>query len=150
MHSPGVSLGVGPGAAPACAVGADGVASVGCLVDTTVGGVSGSVEVSSAVVSWLVSVVSAASANGAVSIAVVAAGVVIGGVGGVVRAGVGGVAVMSVSVVVVAGGDVSSDGGDSVAVVVAPFGFDFGGDFDSLNLAEGEESSGECEFHCVV
>ena len=72
MHSPLVAERVVSAAAPACAVRADWVGSVLCLVDTSVGGVSSAIEVSSTIVTWLVSVVSVASVVGAVSIAVVA------------------------------------------------------------------------------
>ena len=140
------------GAAEACAVGAEWVGSQGSLVYTTEGGVSAAVPVSSVVVLWCVSVVESSSLDGSVSKTVVAAGVVEGVEGRVVRAGEVGVAVMSVSVEEESLAEGSLDEGEGAAVEVAPFGagFDFGGDFNSLDLGESEEGGGECEFHCVV
>ena len=57
---------------------------------------------------------------------------------------------MSVSVVQVSGAEGTSDDGVGVAIGGFPFSFDFGGDFNSLDLGEGEEGGGECVFHWDV
>ena len=92
MHSPlvvavGDSGAAVPAVVVACRVGADWVGSVGCLVNTTVGGIAFTVVVSATVVAWLIPVVSVSAnsiaSNVAVSITIVAGGVVTGAEAGV-------------------------------------------------------------------